>query len=387
MNQNTVHQKKILCISVMQNWGGGEEFLLKLHRNLKDFEIVIVTPEGEAEEKFKNNGIKTIKNNYQRKLYRNPAWAPGAFIKIIINIKLSTFKLLWIFRKENPDLVLTNGLFASLYALPASLLSRREFIAVQHLIFNENTVEKRILRQVCRFASKIVCVSSAVKENLSALLGAVDEHKILIIPNGIEITEILNPVNRKPVKIGMIGSLIRIKGIDLVINALKDILKSGKAELHIFGTTADDEDSRKYSDELNNTIVEYGLDDSVFFEGYVESKIDIYSRLDIAVSFSLIPESFSYSVLEAMSFKKIVVAVNAGGPKDIIVDGQNGFLVESGNTKQLNDKISYCIDNLSTESFSRIRLNAFETVKSKYSMEKFIERYSKLFYSLINKVD
>jgi glycosyltransferase involved in cell wall biosynthesis len=385
MNQDTVHRYKIMCISVMQNWGGGEEFLLNINDKLSDFEIIIVTPEGEAQKKFADKGIRTITNNYQRKLYRNSGWSPGAFIKIILNIKLSTFKLLWIIRKENPALVLTNGLFASLYALPALFLSRRRFIAVQHLIFNENTVEKRILRLVCRYAANIICVSEAVRENLSALSGRNADHKIIVIPNGIEISEIQDPVNRKFVRIGMIGSLIRIKGIDLVIKALKDILRSGEAELHLFGTAADDEDSRKYHNELKNTIVEYGLEDRIIFEGYVESKIEIYSRLDIVVSFSLIPESFSYSVLEAMSFKKIVVAVNAGGPKEIITDGQNGFLVESGNTGLLRDKIRYCIDNLDTDSFTRIRLGAFETVKNKYTMENFVQGYTKLFYSLINK--
>ena len=33
------YRKKILCISVMQSWGGGEEFILKLHQNLKQLRI------------------------------------------------------------------------------------------------------------------------------------------------------------------------------------------------------------------------------------------------------------------------------------------------------------------------------------------------------------
>ena len=44
MNQQTKH--KILCVSVMESWGGGELFLLNLIKGNKDFDFVIGMVQG-----------------------------------------------------------------------------------------------------------------------------------------------------------------------------------------------------------------------------------------------------------------------------------------------------------------------------------------------------
>ncbi len=387
MNAGNELRHKILCVSVMQNWGGGEEFLLKLHANLLSFEFVVITPEGKAEKKFRDNGIKTIINNYQKKVYRNSGWSLSAYLKIIFSIKLSTFKFLSAFRNEKPSIVLANGLFSALYVLPAVFLTGKKQITIQHLIFEENSIEKRIVKLVARFTEKIVCVSNAVKDNLYSILEKKYYEKVIVIPNGIGIPDTSVQVNLPgdTIKLGMTGSIIKIKGIDLVIAAAKEILESRNAELHIYGAAADNDDSRKYETELKEIAAGYGLEDKIVFEGHIDSKEQLYSSIDILINFSIIPESFSFSVLEAMSFKKIVIAVNAGGPKEFISDGENGFLVESQNFAQLKDKILYCIDRFGTKEFDQIRNKAFDTVKNRYSIEKFSNEYSVLFNKLINK--
>jgi len=74
-----------------------------------------------------------------------------------------------------------------------------------------------------------------------------------------------------------------------------------------------------------------------------------------------------------------VIAVNAGGPKEFISDGENGFLVELQNVAQLKETILYCTDRFGTKEFDQIRNKAFETVKNKYSIEKFSNEYNGLF--------
>jgi len=381
MNPENELRDKILCVSVMQNWGGGEEFLLKLHDNLRSFEFVIITPEGKAEKKFRDNGIKTIINNHQKKVYRDSGWTLSAYIKIIFSIKLSTLRFLSIFKKEKPAIILANGLFSALYVLPAVILTGRKQITIQHLIFEDKSIEKRIVKLVVRFTEKIVCVSNAVKDNLYSILDKPYQEKVIVIPNGIRIPENPLPVSRPGDKliIGITGSIIRIKGIDLVIAAAKEVLQSHNAELHIYGTTADNDDSRRYETELKEIAAAYGLEDKVVFEGHIDSKEQLYSTVDILINFSIISESFSFSVLEAMSFKKIVIAVNAGGPKEFISDGENGFLVELQNVAQLKETILYCTDRFGTKEFDQIRNKAFETVKNKYSIEKFSNEYNGLF--------
>lgn len=63
--------KKILCVSVMEHWGGGEEFLLKLAMNVADYEFIIASPSGEPLNIFKQNGIKTVEIKSLKKYYQN----------------------------------------------------------------------------------------------------------------------------------------------------------------------------------------------------------------------------------------------------------------------------------------------------------------------------
>ena len=113
----------------------------------------------------------------------------------------------------------------------------------------------------------------------------------------------------------MVGSITRIKGIHLVIQALSSIIKNRNAELLIYGEAGDD-DSRKYEYELKKIITDYNLEGRIIFKGHIENKEKLYSGIDILINFSIIPESFSFSVLEAMAYRKIVIAANSGGPKE-----------------------------------------------------------------------
>ncbi|MGE5795668.1 MAG: glycosyltransferase family 4 protein [Ignavibacteria bacterium] len=373
--------QKILIISVMQNWGGGEEFLLTLCKNVKDYDFIIASPEGKPFDIFRENKIKTYNINTLKKIYRRKeGWRLSSYLKIIFNIKISALRLLRLLKKENPSIILANGLFAAMYSLLLVFLARKRFIVVQHLIFDESSIEKRIVNLVYKHAEKIICVSKAVRDNVLLILKKDSSSKVIVIPNAIKIpVDTSNRRDSDQLNIGMIGSIIRIKGIHLVIEALKNILKNRNARLYLYGTTAGDADSVRYESELNKMINETDLNSKIFFKGYQDSKEIIYSSLDIVINYSLVPESFSFTVLESMAYKKIIICAEEGGPREIIKNGENGFLVSPKDVKLLERKIQFCIDSLHTEEFQKIRENAYLTVKNKYSIEVFVTNYINLF--------
>ena len=155
--------------------------------------------------------------------------------------------------------------------------------------------------------------------------------------------------------------------------------------MHIYGIPVNNEESKRYFRRLNLFIKENNLLNKVLFHGYINNKDDIYLNLDIVINYSLIVESFSFTVLEAMSYKNIVIAANIGGPKEIIKNGVNGFLIEPDNKKILLEKVKYCYGNIYSKEFNKIRENAFNTVKEKYSLKTFEKQYNLLFNSIIGK--
>jgi len=92
----------------------------------------------------------------------------------------------------------------------------------------------------------------------------------------------------------------------------------------------------------------------------LEDAKEIYSR-SLVWFLGSRSEGFGVPILEAMACGSAVVATDCGGSRDIIRDGENGFLVEAGNVAQIVDKIKLLLDDL--ELRQRFVQQAKETVR------------------------
>ncbi len=87
---------------------------------------------------------------------------------------------------------------------------------------------------------------------------------------------------------------------------------------------------------------------------------DIYSRSLVWVVASR-SEGFSMPVLEAMACGGVVVATDCGGPRDILEDGVNGFLVPVGDVHAILNRVQMLIDN--PDLCTRMRDQGLRTVQ------------------------
>jgi glycosyltransferase involved in cell wall biosynthesis len=76
----------------------------------------------------------------------------------------------------------------------------------------------------------------------------------------------------------------------------------------------------------------------------IETARDIYSRSLVWILASR-SEGFGLPILEAMACGCAVVATDCGGPRDIIKDRENGFLVEIGNVDDIVHKVRLLLEN------------------------------------------
>ncbi len=79
---------------------------------------------------------------------------------------------------------------------------------------------------------------------------------------------------------------------------------------------------------------------SVEFTGFVDDARleELYRACDLFVAPSLY-ESFGLIFLEAMNWARPVIGCAAGGPEEIVIDGETGLLVPPGNAERLADAI------------------------------------------------
>jgi glycosyltransferase involved in cell wall biosynthesis len=116
------------------------------------------------------------------------------------------------------------------------------------------------------------------------------------------------------------GQIIRGKGVDVLLESLAQVRVPFTC--FIFGEGS----HRKYCEKLSCKL---GLAKRVFFKGYVSpDEIAIFYRECSVVAVSSVwPEPFGAVGLEAMRFGLPVVAFDAGGIREWLTNGRNGFLV------------------------------------------------------------
>jgi glycosyltransferase involved in cell wall biosynthesis len=94
-------------------------------------------------------------------------------------------------------------------------------------------------------------------------------------------------------------------------------------------------------------ILNYGVEKHLLFKGYVsEPELQrYYNAADVFVCPSVWNEPFGKVLLEALSYRKPVVASRAGGIPEIIIDEETGLLTSPGNFKELSESIVRLLDN------------------------------------------
>jgi len=232
--------------------------------------------------------------------------------------------------------------------------------------------------------------SIILNENLKYKLikKGLKEERIEVIPNGIDINEfnslkIDEDIVREKFKLNdkvlllFVGKIIPRKGVKVLLEAVKLIVKSGHNDFVLFlvGDTSLDT-------EFYNRMVSYvksnGLEKFIKFMGFVSYNDlkALYYICDIFV-FPSFEEGDPIALKEALASGKPLIGSNVGGIPMQIRDGWNGFLVEPGNEKQLAEKIMYLIDN--EEERKRMGKNSKRLAEDKFDWNKIAEKYIKVY--------
>lgn len=164
-----------------------------------------------------------------------------------------------------------------------------------------------------------------------------------------------------------------VKRIPDVIKTFNLINKEIDSHLILIG-----DGPERYNAEM--LVRELGLEEHVSFLGKQESFDCILKRADIF----LLPsenESFGLAALEAMSCGVPVVASNAQGIPEVIVDGVTGYLHPVGAVEEFAKS---CLKILRDDELNqKLRINSSNRAAELYEMNKVIDRYEQAYFDLI----
>jgi glycosyltransferase involved in cell wall biosynthesis len=311
---------------------------------------------------------------------------------------MATIRLARLIRRQRPQILHTHTAKAGTVGRVAALLagSRRPPIIVHtfhgHVLRGYfgpvRSLFFRVLeRRLASITTALVAVSPQVRDDLVSLRVAPRE-RFVVIRLGIELDERVAaeqdgrlesrrylgiPGDRFAV--GWIGRMTPVKRTDDVLVAFKRLRESGvDACLCLVGDGPD-------RAQLEHRAHELGVVRDTLFLGYQEDVAPFYAAFDALVLPSA-NEGTPVSAIEALAAGRPVVATRVGGVPDVVRDGEDGFLVETGNTDDLADRLG----RLARDPALRERMGkqGRARVLPRYAVDRLVDDVDRLYRSLLS---
>lgn len=245
---------------------------------------------------------------------------------------------------------------------------------------HQNSNRKNAINKVLIESEKVIVVSNKLKLLIKENFPNINQEKISVINNGVDLGKFKFKPRKFPKKknfiILSVGSLIKRKGHKLILDILGKLLKNYSIRYHIVG----DGEQR---DELEKNVQENKLDNVVtFFNNKPYEKIPQFMKeADLFVLPSW-DEAFGVVYLEAMAFGLPVIGCKGQGIEDFVEDGKQGLLVEPKNSDDLYKACEKILSN--QRLYEQMSEKAVE-VASKYTWKKNAERTLQMYKQVLGK--
>ena len=286
--------------------------------------------------------------------------------------------------------------------LPGLLRPPRERpFRIWHARRNTEMLAGLVLKRVLRAPLKLVFTSEAQRRHTSYTRWLIRQMDAVIstsnpsasflhvpctlIPHGIDLEAFRPPSDEErdwsqtglPGKygIGCFGRVRPQKGTDLYVEALIELLPDHPDWTGlVFGRVT--ADNRVFCEELQEKIDAAGLHERIVFMGEVPDVKPWLRRVSLCVAPSR-NEGFGLTPLEAMASETAVVASDAGAYRDIVAEGETGFVVPAGDKTALVDAMkTYLGDPALVAAHAAAGL---ERVRAHYALRREAEALAALY--------
>ena len=273
---------------------------------------------------------------------------------------------------------LSQGLIIYKTFLKFSLVTILHGLEVTRLKSKKYKKRVKSFKKTLKYSDLIISVSNYTKAKAKSIINL--NLEIHVIPNFVNM-ETFQPVDRKnflndyglsndDIILLSLSRLVRRKGHHIIIESLKDLTKNHSNIKYLIAGTGD----KNYEQELREYVEKLNLQKNINFLGYVneQKKKIIYNMCDVFLMTSLPTdhegnsEGFGITFLEANACGKPVIGTNVGGIPDVIKDGNNGFLIEPNNPRELQKTIEKIINDKNYYNF--LSKNSIKHIKENFDI-------------------
>ena len=327
-------------------WAGTEAYVLSLARALR----ALGSHGGEGEVKVT---VATLSDSVLWKrarkenlatlaIARRGTWDPAT--AILLSRRL---------RRRQIDVVhVHNGRTAFWGVLAVKLAGCGACVATQHFIAParasatgwKGRLQNAVHRLVDAGITRHIAISHAVADAMLER-GTTEPERIVVVHNGIEVPATPAQADNLPeelrAEVACIARLEAEKDLPTLVHAMK-ALKARRGDRKAVRCVIAGEGEQAAA--LRALVKTEGIEESVFLAGWTTQAAAVLRAARVAVLPS-VAEPFGLAVLEAMAQHKPVVAVNVGGPPEIVVEGETGLLVPARDPQAMADALEVLLDD------------------------------------------
>jgi glycosyltransferase involved in cell wall biosynthesis len=278
-----------------------------------------------------------------------------------------------------PDLIVINtvtiphAIIAALTTDIPIIVHAREFIDKQQ--FAPLPASTRLFEEIwLQFPETLIADSQWVAQRYQTLLG----REIQVVPNFVAL-----PI---PSALPSIPHIVMLASLDDP-NKRADLFISVAALIHKsypalnYRCTLYGKGTPETVQRMSKVIAELHLEGIFVLQPRVEDVAIIYQNSTVVFVASDV-EAFSLVVIEAGAYQRPVVATRCGGPDELIVDGETGFLIDVGDSYTAAKRLGFLVQNL--EVAHRMGLAARNRVEAYFSEQVVMARYQQLLVDTIS---
>ncbi len=303
---------------------------------------------------------------------RNPAMDPRVF-----------YKLVRICRKFKPDIVQCWDSMGAVFGAPVAKLLGIKFINGM-IVAAPKRIKK--LSNLWLRSRLTFPFSDVILSNSEAGLASfqVKADKAFFIHNGLDLTRFNQLKDKSTVRqelgirtqkvIGMVAAFSTRKDYKTFLAAGTKLV-SERNDLSIV-CVGDGKLLASCKESIPTDLKPYFI-----FTGRSSEVESIVNLFDIGV-LSTITEGIPNAVMEYMYLGKPVVATDAGGTRELVLDQKTGFLTKKGDVETMYEKINYLLND---QNLASAMGEAGKTrIINAFSLEKMTEKFYNLYTKLIS---
>jgi len=184
-----------------------------------------------------------------------------------------------------------------------------------------------------------------------------------------------------------VSRMVPAKGMDRLIAALGTIKNDVDFHLYIAGETNTDVESKSKEEittesQIKDLIKKYKMEKMVTMIGYLphDTVLPAYYRQSDIFVLAGRYEPFGLTTLEAMACGTTSIVSSVAGSREVIIDGLNGYIVDTHDRKLLGQKILQLLKDQKLRQ--KISENAAFTMQQHYSWDTIVNKFINLYKSI-----